>query len=524
MLDWIGGRKRAGTPAAGAGPTVRRSRDVIAALPQGNAVAAVNFITEALEALKSADGLALEQRFDEIQQLDLAALPHTHLLLREYLHTSRQKKLREGELWGAAYGYWAELAAAYVRCIQRYAADPRGAIGFRLKVPVALARALRALRRQLQWTRIRYAASGNELWSGLASLYAFAESGNVDEAVLIYVDETTTVRLEFLKALMQSAVSCEVLQPPGQDLASRVVSRFASHFVLSNKADAGCTHWFDLKHPQVPLRTTRAPQPDADLRYFGAGHAVAALRETIAHIDATRELPSELMLEDKADPTFVKSILEHVYQDWSGKTQSRQHERHQINARITVVPGFKEIMRTLEFAVSDSLDFTDQPSVESWVVNDVSEGGYGALIPAVAGDWVEVGSLVGVDSDTPRRWRVGLVRRVLRVAGNQQRVGVQLLGTTASLVRIRREDQRHADMGISQKVPLDFAILLTDAAGQQPEVEVLVRPGTFTTMDKVYMDDGKQQVVLQPKAVAERNAACERVVFAVVNRSSWAET
>lgn len=486
-------------------------------------MAAVGAITEALEAIKNADALTLNERYDEIQQLDIAVVAHTRTLLREYLNTSRQKKQREGELWNSAYGCWSELASAYVGCVQRYAADANGAVTFRLKVPVALARALRALRRQLQWTRIRYAVPSRQLWSDLASLYSFSPASSVGEPVLIYPGESTSIKLEFLKALMQSALSCEILQPPGQDLATQVVSHFAPMFVLSRKADAGCTHWFDINDPQTPVRTARAPLPDSDVCYFGAGPAVEALKQVLAHLEATRELPPALVLEEKADPAFVKSILVHVYQDWSGKMQSRRHERQKINARVTVVPGFKDIMRTLEFVVSDSLDFTDQPTAESWVVNDVSESGYGAVIPAVAGDWVEVGSLVGVAGEVPRGWRVGVVRRVLRVEGNQQRVGIELLGRNASLVRIRREDQRHTPMGVSQKVPLDFAILLSTDAINQPEIEVLVRGGTFTSLDNVYMEIGKQQVVLRPKAVVEKNAACERVVFSVVNRSQWAE-
>jgi hypothetical protein len=54
---------------------------------------------------------------------------------------------------------------------------------------------------------------------------------------------------------------------------------------------------------------------------------------------------------------------------------------------VTVVPGLKEIIQVLEFANNDSLDFTHRQSAESWIVEDMSEGGYGAVIPAVAGDW-----------------------------------------------------------------------------------------------------------------------------------------
>ena len=320
---------------------------------------------------------------------------------------------------------------------------------------MALTRAMRSLRRQLQWTRIRYAAPKAELWSGLASLYLAVASGNVDAEMLIYPGETTTIKREFLKALMQPALSCEALQPRGQDIASAIVSYFASSFVLSMKPESGCTHWFDPKHPGAPVR-------------------------------ATRELPPGLAFDGPADPAFVISILDHVHRDWSGNTQARSQERQKVNARITVVPGFKGIMRALEFAVSDSLDFTDQPTAESWVVDDASERGYGAVIRAVAGDWVEVGSLVGVEGDVPRAWRVGVIRRVRRLEGKQQHVGVELLGRNAILVRMRRETERQAQMGVSQRMPLDFAILLSaDVVTVQPEaeVEVLVRSGSFTSMD-----------------------------------------
>ena len=511
MLHWTGGRKATGTF-----PANKRARDVVAELPQGNAVAAVLAITEALEAIRNVDALTLDERYDEIQVLDIAALAHTRALLREYLTTSRQKKMREGELWNSAYGYWSELATAYVECVQRYAEDSQGVRSFRLKVPVALARALRALRRQLQWSRIRYAAPSADLWANLAGLYGFVGGSNVDEGVRIYPDETTTFKLEFLKAMVQSALSSENLQPSEQDIATQVVSHFAPLFVLSKTDAAGCTHWFDLRYPEAPARTTREPRPDGDVLYFGAGPAVEALEKTTAVLNATRELPPGLMLEGKSDPAFVRSILEHVQDDWSGKTQARQHERQKIKARVTVVPGFKGILRTLEFVVNDSLDFTGQPNAESWVVDDVSEGGYGAILPALAGDWVEVGSLVAVEGEVLRHWRVGVVRRVLGIEGDQQRVGVQLLGTHASLVRIRREEQRQADLGASQRVPLDFAILLSADAASQKEVEVIVRSGSFTQVDNVYMESGNQHIVLRPKAVVERNAACERVLFSVV--------
>src|SRR5205085_12053199 len=122
-------------------------------------------------------------------------------------------------------------------------------------------------------------------WMGLANLYAYIEPENVEEEMLIYPGESTTIKREFLKALVQSALSCENLQPPGQDLATYIVSRYSPEFVLSKTPDSGCTHWFDLKHPQAPVLLSRDARSGADLRYFGAGAAVELLGAALRAID-----------------------------------------------------------------------------------------------------------------------------------------------------------------------------------------------------------------------------------------------
>ena len=86
-------------------------------MPPDNTVIAVKDITAALENLNNADSMALSERYAEIEILDGVAVSYTHMLLTEYLDTPRQKKQRETRLWDGTYGYWSELATAYVRCV-----------------------------------------------------------------------------------------------------------------------------------------------------------------------------------------------------------------------------------------------------------------------------------------------------------------------------------------------------------------------------------------------------------------------
>lgn len=511
MLNWMGTQE-----SGDAMSLLRDPHDVIAALPADDAVLAVVQITEALEAINRSDTLTLEERYDDIYLLDAATVERTRLLLREYLNTSRQMKQREADLWNGAYNCWKELATAYVICVQHYATDTAVAAGFKKPARVAVARAMRALRRQLQWRRIRYAPPVPSIWMGLANLFAYIEPENIDEEMFIYPGENTTIKLEFLKVMTQSALSCENMQPPGQDLATFIVSRYSPHFVLSKMPDAGCTHWFDLKDPQPPALMAREPRNGSDLRYFGAGAAVELLGEAIRVIEETGKVPADLGFKYPIDIEFLTPVLIQIHQDWSGKPQARQSEREKTNARITIVPGLKEILNVLENASADPLDFTAKTNVESWVAYDMSAGGFGAVIPSVSADWVAVGNVTGIEGEIAGVWSVGIVRRLNRLEDGQQRVGVQVLSRNAQAVRMMREEFAETNLRVTQRMPLDHAILLTADAVNQKEIEVLVRDATRYDEGSVHMLLAGAVLLLQIQDVVEKNDTCARISFTVI--------
>ena len=78
-------------------------------------------------------------------------------------------------------------------------------------------------------------------------------------------------------------------------------------------------------------------------------------------------------------------------------------------------------------------------TAESWIVENVSDGGYGAIIPAARSDWVRVGALIGLKTETAQHWGAGIIRRVARDQHQQRRVGVQVLS-------------KRGDSGAAQKV------------------------------------------------------------------------
>lgn len=496
----------------------RQARKVIANLPASDPSKALEEVTRLLESLKPAEGFKLSRRFENIELLDAASRGPESKLLQEYLATPRHKKSDEHRLWTDVYCFWRELGEGYLQCLQQY--ETSNVPSFSNSLPIVVGRALRALRQQLKWILLRYGLVEARIWNDLARLYQFAEAkGFTDDAAVIHpgTDSRTTVKQEFLKALMLAASSTDSLHPLGQVIAARLVSHFSETFLLVTEPSEGCTHWFDLAVPKAPARVLGGVAETATARFFGAGLGLHEIEQLRAHIAYTRSLPEDLDLHGTHDNDVVMGLLKHLEQNWAGKTQARRFDRRKVATRVTVVPGLAEIIRSLEFAINDSLDFSHQQAAESWIVEDLSEGGYGAVIPAVAGDWVEVGSLVGVEGETFRDWRVGVIRRVARNEQQQQRVGVQLLTQAAALAELRRPSSGAASVAPGTA---DQVVLLSSTLEGLDEIEVVMKKGLIGPQGNIELSAGDETRVVAVAETVERGRDYDCVKFKVTQGSA----
>ena len=169
-----------------------------------------------------------------------------------------------------------------------------------------------------------------------------------------------------------------------------------------------------------------------------------------------------------------------------------------------MVPGLKDILKTLDPADDDTLDFSlSQPAGtgESWIVEDVSDGGYGAIIPTVKSDWIRVSTLIGVRNETSKYWGIGLIRRIVRDEKEQRHVGIQLLTTTAIPVKISKSQTlsfTDADREAER------AILLSTGPDSQGEIGVVMRGGLFNGRDGLDMTVRDESFLLIPVSLIER--------------------
>lgn len=496
----------------------RQAREIVAELP-ADPLKALGDITGWLDSLRETRAYKLERLFENIDLLDGAAKNHQRKLAQDYFATARQQKFQENWLWTGSYAFWKALGDAYLECVARCESGQTGSAGFRRNLPVIVARTLRALTLQLKWILVRYGPVDPRVWGDIGRLYQFAvTAGFADNPIAIYpgAHGGGSVRQEFLKALVLSVSATDGLNPLRQELAERLVAHFSPGFRLERQPGPGCGYCFDIAGSKPPFRVLGNKTLPPTARFFGAGEALAQLRKVEVTIRETGGIPSGVHLGGSYDKETVLPVLRHLGSYWSDGAPARNAERRQTATRMTVLHGMTEILRVIDSDSSDALDFSGadaaESDAESWIVENVSDGGYGAIIPAAKSDWVRVGALIGVKTETAKHWGIGIIRRVTRDEHQQRRVGVQVLSKAVIPVRLGKS-------GDLVSGPADPALLLSMTPDGQGEVGVILRDGTYSPRDSLDMVAGGKNCLLMPSRLAEGGEDFDWAKFKVMTRS-----
>ena len=489
---------------------INQAKKVISELPVTDSVKALKLICFWLDSIANTNDFRTDYRLQLIDLLDQAAKLHQRKIGQEYLLGQRLQKIRENALWATAIMFCKLLGVSYNRCIDDFQCGASGSSSIQKHLSVVIARALRALTLQLKWSLLRYGHIDDHIWGELGRLYRFAETQRNSMAPIeVYPGEhgQSSVRREFLNAMMLSVSSTDALNLLEQDIAERAIGRFSNRCVLQDQPGPGCTFLFDLSMRKPPARVQKDANAVGDLRYFGAGNATAGLNELIAETKRKDCVPADARLGGRSDTGLVLEVLEHLARYWSDFPPSRTSERHKVIMRLTVAPSFSGLLNEIEADNdNDSLDFT---RTESWIVENASGAGYGAIIPQVKGDWIRVGALVGLKTETEYGWRVGIVRRI----SQQKRVGIQLLSGFANAVVV---SSTTGNASMQMKGEGDRAVLLSRNPDENGEIKLLLRSDTYKPRENLDLMVRDMKYLLRPSKLLERGFDFDCAQFEIV--------
>jgi len=425
------------------------------------------------ESVSTAEGFKAEERAQRLAMIDEAAQPRLRKLAREYLGAT-SSKAQQSLVWTRIHEYWRQAGEAHTRCIDAKA-PPGVVIG-----------ALRAAAQQLKWQQLRYGPVEPALWGLVNRTFALAESRGLAEA-----------KQEFLKAALFSASSPESLLPPEAELAERLIAELSPAFALAKAPHPELPYWTDLGQAMAPARSRKPPQPGAGVRYLGPGTALATLQARMKNAQANADYDADTLL----------GVIRHLALYWSPEPPERKHARRSVTTQLTIAHGFDGVLEALGGA-SDSLDF-GKGAGESWTVENVSAGGFGALAPQAKSDWLRIGALVAAQPEGGSHWLVGTVRRVSKVSSQEIRVGVQTLSHAPALSRFALRSTGEAQ-----------GVLLPAPGAASGEAAIALRAGVYAPGENLEASIAGKAHVYMPQGVAERGDDYEIVKFKAMIRES----
>ncbi|HYL89516.1 MAG TPA: hypothetical protein VEU32_12230 [Burkholderiales bacterium] len=481
----------------------KEAKRILDALPADD-VKALEELSHWLESVSTVEGFKPAERAALLLSVDDAAQPRQRKLQRDYFAAARPSKYQENRIWTQLHEYWKQAGLAFGRMLDATAQAPKSLDPKTLAVVAT--RALRSPAQQIKWQHMRYGPVDPAVWGMLNKIYAFCEARGLAEARLVPYPggSESSPRTEFVKALMFNASSPDSLLGNEVDLAERVIAELAPNFVLANAPAPGLMYWTDLARATAPLRIVKPPEAVPGLRCLGPGNALAGLEAMEQKVQTSRELPASL--GTTKDPEGALEVLRHLAMLWSPEPPERKHARHSVKSRLTIAHGFAGVVETIDGG--SSLDF-EQKAIESWVVENVSAGGFGAFVPQAKSDWLRVGTILAMQPDGGNNWLVGCIRRVNRTSAQEARVGIETLSRAPKVMKFRVR-------GLGEET----GILLPAAVLGSGEVAIALRAGVYPPGQNLEASVGNKEHVYMPQGGAERAEDYELVRFREMVRDS----
>lgn len=468
------------------------ARDPVRALEEAN---------QWLLSINETAAFKLQRRLELIDALDVATRKSQERLCDSYV-VLPEGDAQEKRMWQAASQFWKLLADGYLACARQSRDINSVPAAVKAQLPLVVARGLRALRGQMKWTLLHYTMLRAEFWSECGRLIALAESMDCAEAP-IELFGTSVARSspndEMLRIMMFWAAMPSGLSPVEQDIAERLVQYLTPKFRSSARAADDYDFFFDLDGSRPPLRFVRSAPVGATTRFFDVGEGRAAVHEIFSAMARSGNLPVGVNWGPASENNIILRVLKHLSVNWSKELPSRAASRQKSEASVEAVHGYSNVLGLVAPQQASGLAANAALLAETWVTEDMSDGGCGVIVPHSKGEGLRVGVLVALREQADAPWKIGLIRRIGSYNYRQHHVGVQFLSLAPTAVFLRTLT------GAKQGRKREGGILLSARPTPSGYLHILMRRDLFSGREPVEVLFGGQEtpVMLQPGGVVE---------------------
>ena len=459
-------------------------------------------VAEAVNQFIGGDARTTVSSLQALMWLDDQVQQSYETLCLQYLQNPRMPKTLESKLWHQIMTLAHHMIHAYLIFIKEARENTESSIGPML--PRVLARTLRYLGVQAKWQYFRFLAPEKKFWATIHQLYRLSELRGVDSDSFLLYDSikarNTSCADEYLQIMMLATINTGALSPRQLDMTDQWLDIWSHHMVMERKFHPGRHRYLADLAGSSPVVKLMGDVPAVSLgRYWGTQD----LSEQVTAARNALEGGKALTLDEAFRQPGASELIKLLDAAWSPDPAMQAHrvsDRVQVKKMLDVMYGMKEIFmhvkydnertttreKKLDVDAQEMLDMRQYGFVtertrqrqaqalaenfqkhtigeyETWVVNNESDGGYGAVLPVVENDWIRLDVLVGLRPERADHWQLAVVRRLSRVGDGQMYAGLQVLAYSPVAVEIKQRDSRNSGYTIQG---VDAATMLSNGLG-----------------------------------------------------------
>jgi hypothetical protein len=209
-------------------------------------------------------------------------------------------------------------------------------------------------------------------------------------------------------------------------------------------------------------------------------------------------LPPEVNLGGQYAAKRILAVLKHLALYWAPQPPVREHQRHPVKSRMSVIRGFNACLKG---ACGDAASALSQ-TADSWVVDNVSLGGFGTSMDNLrddAGVTMKIGTLLCMQPHGGENWLIGVVRRLGKDSASAGSAGIQ----TIARQPVHLTMQLRGTGALAATEPVAGIGLLDAAAAKVVEMRVAVPPATFDLRESYDVEFAGERRLFSPVELLE---------------------
>jgi len=445
----------------------RAFSDWLGRQPKNDDLGLQEALIQLLEDMAARQPRVTPARVRAVHELDCLSMSLQTRLVQQYLHPALSDSVRQ-RLWHANEDMARWLSYTYetmFTALQAFflATKARGVM------PGVASRMFhyRGLQAKLGYFRYERWIPGR--WKALHGLYAEAIEHNVARVPfspdpLAGVDDRYSAEEEYLLILLLHRVNSGNLAASQVEAVGRFLRKCVHHLALAPAPLEGDGFWLDLGLGDG-LLVAKPRNPENALLYLDVVPLAADVQRELAELQAlvAGDGPDDVRTDAAARLALLRR-LEPLLRPRATPI-ARRGERIPTDRSVSVAVGLAEIAAALHASrVESGRDSRhakrrpaggkrrehDEPEVDvieyrspdpaaraGWRMHDISESGCRLVSDAQEASRQRLSGILGIQEDGDDRWKVGIIRRLKKLAGGRVEAGVEIISLHSLLISPR---------------------------------------------------------------------------------------